>query len=600
MPLEQTAAISTTRCLQAERCCSHWWRRKQLLVVLTYTARGARLTPEFFERAWRAPAPAPGAAPAPPRPASMLPALPSGDGLGNPRKARHERQGWRDVLSRVGAAPDKGLLMLVQEYCDKGSLAAAIKRGFFRIAGKNPREQVLTRRMLLRTATEICRGMIHMHKASVVHGDLKPANVLLHSSSSDRRGFVVKIADFGLARLLEKDATLVQSETSGTAPYMSPETFDGVYSKAGDVYAFGMMLWEMLTGKQPYESMIVGRILMGVTFQGLRPTWPETEWPELCALGATCLAQKASERPSFEQLEQSLVALEEGIRDNGRRESEEWQQHQHQQQQQRRSFAAEEAAADAAAANGSNGDGDGGDGAGAGPSSESSQRPPQASVAPISSAAAAKAVRSGGNGSSSPARSRHRLAVAGGAGDGGGGGDGGSDGEGDGGGGGMDIVLRPVAYTGGAGGGYAASPGQRRSLELRRAAAAAASTAAAAAAAAAATASVTGDATLSGPPAGSDAAASPPPGPPPSAAADGCVDAATAVAVVAAADPADVPGAAAAAAAAAATTSTAAAAAAAAGASAGELISPWATAAAFGARQDGIRTSPYFDEGVGI
>ncbi|GLC55279.1 hypothetical protein PLESTB_000967400 [Pleodorina starrii] len=164
-----------------------------LQVVLTYTARGARLTPEFFERAWRAPAPGPGTAPAPPRPASMLPALPSGDGLGNPRKARHERQGWRDVLSRVGAAPDKGLLMLVQEYCDKGSLAAAIKRGFFRITGKNPREQVLTRRMLLRTATEICRGMIHMHKASVVHGDLKPANVLLHSSSSDRRGFVVKV-----------------------------------------------------------------------------------------------------------------------------------------------------------------------------------------------------------------------------------------------------------------------------------------------------------------------------------------------------------------------------------------------------------------------
>ncbi|GLC40912.1 hypothetical protein PLESTM_001130400 [Pleodorina starrii] len=540
-------------------------------VVLTYTARGARLTPEFFERAWRAPAPAPGAAPAPPRPASMLPALPSGDGLGNPRKARHERQGWRDVLSRVGAAPDKGLLMLVQEYCDKGSLAAAIKRGFFRIAGKNPREQVLTRRMLLRTATEICRGMIHMHKASVVHGDLKPANVLLHSSSSDRRGFVVKIADFGLARLLEKDATLVQSETSGTAPYMSPETFDGVYSKAGDVYAFGMMLWEMLTGKQPYESMIVGASadlardrVAGAVRAGGHPVWHK----------------RRAKRPSFEQLEQSLVALEEGIRDNGRRESEEWQQHQHQQQQQRRSFAAEEAAADAAAANGSNGDGDGGDGAGAGPSSESSQRPPQASVAPISSAAAAKA--------------------QGGAGDGGGGGDGGSDGEGDGGGGGMDIVLRPVAYTGGAGGGYAASPGQRRSLELRRAAAAAASTAAAAAAAAAATASVTGDATLSGPPAGSDAAASPPPGPPPSAAADGCVDAATAVAVVAAADPADVPGAAAAAAAAAATTSTAAAAAAAAGASAGELISPWATAAAFGARQDGIRTSPYFDEGVGI
>ncbi|KAG2454594.1 hypothetical protein HYH02_000435 [Chlamydomonas schloesseri] len=239
---------------------------------------------------------------------------PSEDGLGNPRLVRHERQGWRDVLTRVGAIPNKHLLMLVQELCDAGSLGGAIRQGMFR-PKPGVRTEALARRVLLRTATELCRGMVHIHTANVLHGDLKPANVLLARSRKDRRGFTVKVADFGLSKLLHVNGgSQVDSSAGGTLAYMSPEAFNGVFSRASDVYAFGMLLHEMVTGERPYEHMIPAQVMMGVSFGGLRPDWPVAHWPEICALGARCLAQEPAERPSFRQLAEELVALEEALR----------------------------------------------------------------------------------------------------------------------------------------------------------------------------------------------------------------------------------------------------------------------------------------------
>ncbi|KAG2436408.1 hypothetical protein HXX76_006712 [Chlamydomonas incerta] len=252
----------------------------------------------------------------PPHVRTMLPALPSQpseDGLGNPRIIRHERQGWREVLTRVGAIPNKHMLMLVQELCDAGSLGGAIRQGIFR-PKPGVRTEALARRVLLRTATELCRGMVHIHTANVLHGDLKPANVLLARSRKDRRGYTVKVADFGLSKLLHADGSRVDSSAGGTLAYMSPEAFNGFFSRASDVYAFGMLLYEMVTGERPYEHMIPAQVMMGVSFGGLRPDWPVADWPELSALGARCLAQNPGDRPTFRELAEELVGLEEGLR----------------------------------------------------------------------------------------------------------------------------------------------------------------------------------------------------------------------------------------------------------------------------------------------
>ncbi|KAG2486592.1 hypothetical protein HYH03_014762 [Edaphochlamys debaryana] len=289
-------------------------------VVQTYVARVALLSAEFLAKI-EGMEQAPGRSSAPLGP-PRWPSNSSDDGLGAPRKARHVRQGWRDVLASIRAAPGRYLIVMVQEVCEVGNLASAISRGMFRpkqAAGLAGRTELLARRVLLRTASELCRGMIHLHSVNVLHGDLKPANVLLAKSRADRRGFTVKLGDFGLSHLLGPQSSKAASSARGTTAYMSPEAFDGAHSRASDVFAFGVLLWEMLSGTRPYEGLTPAQIAIGVALQGLRPTWPVDTWPELCAIGQRCLAEDPAERPSFRDLEADLVELEEGVREESRR-----------------------------------------------------------------------------------------------------------------------------------------------------------------------------------------------------------------------------------------------------------------------------------------
>ncbi|EFJ51334.1 hypothetical protein VOLCADRAFT_109637 [Volvox carteri f. nagariensis] len=235
----------------------------------------------------------------------------SGDGFGDPRhKAGGGTISVSNILLQLQVKPGQYVAVVIMEYADRGTLQEAIyKRQVFR---ESPRwNKRIAARALFRTAREIALGMQHLHSSNVLHGDLKPGNVLLTSARVDRRGFIAKLADFGLSHVAHGP---IATNTWGTLRYMAPEHFSGTMSKATDVFAFGMLLWEMVTGKKPYENMTQGEVIQSVS-QGLRPQWPPDCFPHLEYLGKRCIAHNPADRPSFGEIVKELEDMEVMLRE---------------------------------------------------------------------------------------------------------------------------------------------------------------------------------------------------------------------------------------------------------------------------------------------
>jgi len=98
-------------------------------------------------------------------------------------------------------------------------------------------------------------GVGYLHDAGIVHRDLKPANIFVEN------GFV-KIGDYGLSKFISSSRRSGQTESVGTVHYMAPEIANGRYGKQIDIYALGVLFYELLTGKLPFDGESVGEILM--------------------------------------------------------------------------------------------------------------------------------------------------------------------------------------------------------------------------------------------------------------------------------------------------------------------------------------------------
>ena len=102
---------------------------------------------------------------------------------------------------------------------------------------------------------ELCKGIAYLHDAGVVHRDLKPHNVFFEEGT-------VKIGDYSLSKAITTSHRSGHTTTVGSVHYMAPEIGQGRYGKAVDIYALGVILFEMLTGSPPYEGDSMGEVLM--------------------------------------------------------------------------------------------------------------------------------------------------------------------------------------------------------------------------------------------------------------------------------------------------------------------------------------------------
>ncbi|KAM1453955.1 hypothetical protein FF1_003546 [Malus domestica] len=209
------------------------------------------------------------------------------------RKVRH-----KNVVQFIGACTKHPSLCIVTEYMSGGSVYDYLhkQKGVFKLPS------------LLKVAIDVSKGMTYLHQNNIIHRDLKAANLLMDENE------VVKVADFGVARVNSQSGVMT-SET-GTYRWMAPEVIQHKpYDHKADVFSFGVVLWELLTGKLPYEHLTPLQAAVGVAQKGLRPTIPKNTPPKLAELLEKCWQQDPAPRPDFSEIIENLQTLAEEVGD---------------------------------------------------------------------------------------------------------------------------------------------------------------------------------------------------------------------------------------------------------------------------------------------
>lgn len=129
---------------------------------------------------------------------------------------------------------------IVMDYCAGGSLRNLIESG-----------EKINLVYSLNLCMDILSGLAHAHSQDVIHCDIKPENILL---SLDKDRWIARISDFGLARANHEFSTENQI-CMGSPAYMAPERFYGKFSSASDLYAVGIILYELIVGYRPFSGL---------------------------------------------------------------------------------------------------------------------------------------------------------------------------------------------------------------------------------------------------------------------------------------------------------------------------------------------------------
>lgn len=218
-----------------------------------------------------------------------------------------------------------GPAWIVQELCDEGNLAMTLQNRL--VEADHPHATLGIHFVLLR-ALDIARGLSYLHALRIQHGNVQAESTRLCSCAADPFGCTAKLADFELSRVLSSDSPThppmpalrlslsataelnwADPATPGTITHAAPELLRDGWAAAGlpaDVYAFGVLLYELVRGCAPYPGLARQEVAARVAGGKLRPTLPAHVPEEYCMLAAQCWQQRQDSRPAMKEVEQKL------------------------------------------------------------------------------------------------------------------------------------------------------------------------------------------------------------------------------------------------------------------------------------------------------
>ncbi|RHZ78023.1 hypothetical protein Glove_168g37 [Diversispora epigaea] len=191
--------------------------------------------------------------------------------------------------------PETHSYMMVLEYAKDGNLREYLKINFNNINWEQKLYNIYC----------LSLRLMNIHKLDIVHQDFHPGNILSSSFKSDD----MRISDFGLSKLIGENPNNPEKKNIvGVLPYIAPEVLSGdeEYTKAADVYSFGIIAYEMITGFPPYPDIPHDEDLAIKICNGLRPKIPFHTPKLITRVIMRCWDARVKHRPTFEELCEEL------------------------------------------------------------------------------------------------------------------------------------------------------------------------------------------------------------------------------------------------------------------------------------------------------
>ncbi|KAL5226128.1 hypothetical protein ABZP36_012767 [Zizania latifolia] len=191
-----------------------------------------------------------------------------------------------NIVRFIGACRKSIVWCIITEYAKGGSVRQFLARR---------QNKSVPLGLAVKQALDVARGMAYVHALRFIHRDLKSDNLLIAADKS------IKIADFGVARI-EVQTEGMTPET-GTYRWMAPEMIQHrPYDHKVDVYSFGIVLWELITGMLPFTNMTAVQAAFAVVNRGSRPAIPQDCVDSLCKIMTRCWDANPEVRPSFAEV----------------------------------------------------------------------------------------------------------------------------------------------------------------------------------------------------------------------------------------------------------------------------------------------------------